>query len=190
VSRETLAPLFHWWGHTAIGITIRSSSALISLTETIHLLGLTMLIGTIMMVDLTLAGIGFRRHPVARIATELAPWTLGGLTVMLISGPLILSSETSRCYDSSFFWAKMATFITALAFHFSVHRRVTLSQPPAGRVRARLVAFVSLVLWIGVALMGKMIGIYGDDLRKENEPFQVQKCRPVSSQTVFSNRTA
>jgi uncharacterized protein DUF6644 len=173
-TRETVAPLFDWWGHSAMALTIRNSSALIDLTETIHLLGLTMLIGTVMMVDLTLMGVGFRRHPVARVSTELAPWTTGGLVVMLISGPLILSSEALKCYDASFFWIKMAGLLAAIVFHFTVHRRVVRADPPAGRFRARFVACVSLGLWIGIALAGKMIGIYGDDLRQENEPFQVR----------------
>jgi hypothetical protein len=172
VSRETLIPLFAWLGHTGLGQTIRSSATLIALTEIIHLLGLTMLIGTVLMVDMALLGFGIRRHPVARIAAELAPWTTGGLVVMLISGPLILSSETLKCYESSFFWIKMTVLLAAIVFHFTVYRRVTRLEPPAGRFRAGLVACVSLGLWIAVALAGKMIGIYGDDLRKDPPPFQ------------------
>jgi len=177
--------LFEWLGHTAVGHTIRSSAALIALTEIIHLLGLTMLLGTILMVDMALLGFGIRRHPVARIAGELAPWTTGGLVVMLISGPLILSSETLKCYESSFFWTKMAILLAAITFHFTAHRRVARSEPPAGRIRSRLVACVSLGLWIAVALAGKMIGIYGDDLRKDPPPFQADNSaeRPIPAET-------
>ena len=173
MTREILFPFFDWLGHSVIGETIRSSAVLIALTQIIHLLGLTMLAGTVLMVDMALLGFGIRRVPTARIAAELAPWTAGGLAVMLISGPLILSSETRKCYDSSFFWLKMAILVAAVVFHFSVYRRVTRSEPPVGPLRAKLVACVSLALWIGVALAGKMIGIYGDDLRKEGEPFQL-----------------
>jgi hypothetical protein len=172
VTRETLLPVFDWLGHTGVGVTIRSSAVLIALTQTIHLLGLTMLMGTILMVDMALLGFGIRRHPVARIAAELAPWTVGGLLVMLISGPLILTSESMKCYNASFFWIKMPVLLAAVVFHFTVHRRVARSEPPAGPSRARLVACVSLGLWIGVALSGKMIGIYGDDLRNDSAPFQ------------------
>jgi len=173
VSREILFPLFDWLGHSVIGETIRSSAVLIALTQIIHLLGLTMLAGTVLMVDMALFGFGIRRASTARIAAELAPWTLGGLAVMLISGPLILSSETRKCYDSSFFWIKMAILLAAIVFHFTVYRRVTRSEPPAGPFRAKFVACVSLGLWIGVALAGKMVGIYGDDLRKEGTPSEL-----------------
>src|ERR1035438_8528643 len=99
VSREILFPLFDWLGHSVVGQTIRSSAVLIALTQIIHLLGLTLLAGTVLMVDMALFGFGIRRVPTSRIAAELAPWTAGGLVVMLISGPLILSSETRKCYD-------------------------------------------------------------------------------------------
>jgi len=170
MSREALLPLFEWLGHTGLGETIRSSAVLIALIEIIHLIGLTMLAGTVLMVDMAMLGLGIRRHPTARIARELAPWTTAGLVVLLMSGPLILSSETRKCYDSSFFWAKMAVLFAAIVFHFTVHRKVALAEPPAGRLRAGLVASLSLGLWIGVALAGKMIGIYGDDLRKPGTP--------------------
>jgi hypothetical protein len=190
VSREPFIPLFYWLAHTTVGTTIRSSATLIAITQIIHLLGLTMLIGTVLMVDMALLGFGIRHHPVSRIAAELAPWTIGGLVVMLISGPFILSSETLKCYESSFFWMKMAILVAAIAFHFTVHRRVVRSEPPPGRFRAALVACVSLGLWISVALAGKMIGIYGDDLRKDPAPFQVARAIVFQSSAAIPRTEA
>jgi hypothetical protein len=169
--RDLMMPLFRWWGETPVGATIRSSSALIALTQTIHLLGMTMLIGTLLMINLNLMGLGFRRRPTSQIAKELAPWTLGGLAAMLISGPLILSSETLKAYESSFFWLKMGLLAAAILFHFLVFRGTSRAEPPATATRRRVVACLSLGLWLGVALTGKMIGIYGDDLRQEDDPF-------------------
>jgi hypothetical protein len=107
--------------------------------------------------------------------------------VMLISGPLILSSETIKCYEASFFWIKMAALLPAIVFHFTVHQRVAQAEPPAGRFRAGVVACISLGLWISVALAGKMIGIYGDDLREEDEPFQVYNAAPQAKTGVWGN---
>jgi hypothetical protein len=142
-----------------------NSSVLIAVAQIVHLLGMTMLLGTILMVDLTLLGYGIRRHPVSTIAAELAPYTWIGLAVMFATGPLNLASEAQRCYDSSFFWIKMALLAVALLFHFTVHRRVTLAHPPVSAFRARLAGGVSLALWFGVALAAKFIGFYGEDLR-------------------------
>jgi hypothetical protein len=65
--------------------------------EIIHLIGLTLLIGTILMVDLSLLGMGIGRHPVSCIARELNRWTMADLAIMLVSGALLLSSEAMKC---------------------------------------------------------------------------------------------
>jgi len=164
--RQSLLPLFDWYGHSRLAQIMSDSAALIATAQIIHLIGMALLIGTILMVDLTMLGFGFRRHPVSRVARELAPWTWTGLAIMFATGPLNLASEAQRCYDSSFFWIKMGLIILAVAFHFTVHRRVTLAEPPATPSRAKLVACVSLALWFGIAIAAKFIGFYGEDLRE------------------------
>jgi hypothetical protein len=156
----SLLPAFEWLQHTYLGETIRHSAALIALLEIVHLIGLTLLLGTILMVDMSLLGWGIGRHPVSGIARELSNWTIGGLAIMLASGPLILVSEAVRCYKTPAFWVKMALLAIAVAFHFTVHRKTVLAEPPAPHSSARLVAGVSLALWIGVALAGKGIAIF------------------------------
>ena len=171
MSRQTLFPLFNWYGHSLLGQTISASSFLIAFFEIVHLIGLTLLIGTILAVDLTLLGFGMRKYSVSRLGGDLKPWTRGGLAVMLVTGPVLLSSEALRCFDSSAFWAKMGLLTIALIFHFTVHRRVVMAEPPAAPFRAGLVACTSLALWTGVALAAKFIGIFGDDLRQQARLF-------------------
>jgi hypothetical protein len=156
----TLLPLFEWMQHTYLAETIRHSAALIALLEIVHLIGLALLVGSILMVDLSLLGSGIGNHPVSRIARELNPFTGFGLAIMLVSGPLILFSEAVRCYKTPAFWIKMALLAIALAFHFTVHRKVTWADPPVPRAEAVRVAWVSLTLWLGVALAGKGIAIF------------------------------
>lgn len=64
---------------------LRNSQVLYTSIEIIHLLGFAFLVGTILMVDAGLLGIGMGRQPVPRIAEGLAPWTWGGLVVMALS---------------------------------------------------------------------------------------------------------
>jgi hypothetical protein len=171
VTRQSLYPLFDWFEHSLLGRTMSNSSVLIALAQIVHLLGMTLLIGTILTVDLTLLGFGMRRYSAARVAGDLAPWTSIGLAIVLLSGPLVLSSEALKCYDASFFWIKMAVLAAALLFHFTVHRRVALAEPPVSPFRAGMVACVSLSLWVGVALAAKFIGIFGDNLRDKASLF-------------------
>jgi hypothetical protein len=155
-----MMPLFQWLQDTPLAQTIRHSASLIALLEIIHLIGLALLIGTILMVDLSLLGLGIGRQPVSRIARELNLFTVLGLTIMLVSGPLILTSEAVRCYKTPAFWVKMALLAIAIAFHFTIHRRVTLAEPPEPHPNARIIASLSLALWFGVALAGKAIAIF------------------------------
>ncbi len=164
--RQSLLPFFQWYAGTPLGRVMSGSSTLIVTAQIVHLIGLTLLVGTIMMVDLTLLGFGIKRQPAARVASELAPWTLAGLAIMLLSGPLNLASEAMRCYDSSSFWIKMGLLAVAIVFHFTVHRRVASAEPPVSRFRAGLVGGFSLALWFGIALAAKFIGFYGEDLRQ------------------------
>ena len=168
--REIVMPLMRWWGETPVATAIKQYTVLIALTQTIHLLGLTMFAGTLLILNLRLMGIGFVRVPIPRMASALTPWTIAGLVVLLTSGVFILSSETEKCYEASFFWIKMGLLLTGLSFQFTVYRRALRNASPAG-FRTRAIATASFVLWIGVALSGKMIGIYGDDLRREVDPF-------------------
>jgi hypothetical protein len=155
-----LLPVFEWMESTPIAQTIRHSAKLIALLEGIHLIGLTLLLGAILMVDLSLLGRGIGRTPASRIAKELRGWTAAGLAIMLLSGPMILSSEAIRCYQTPAFWVKMALLGIAVIFHFTIHNKVVFEEPPAPRYRARWVACLSLGLWICVALAGKAIAIF------------------------------
>jgi hypothetical protein len=156
----SLLPVFEWMESTSVGQGIRQSASLIALVEAVHLIGMTILLGTLLMVDLSLLGLGIGRAPASRIARELRGWTAAGLAIMLISGPLMLSSEAVRCYNSPPFWIKMALLAVAVTFHFTVHNRVVAQDPPAQRPRAVWTACGSLGLWTSVALAGKAIAIF------------------------------
>jgi len=81
---------------------------------------------------------------------------------MLITGFALFSSEATKCYYSTPFWVKMTSLALAMAFTFTVRRRVSFEGD--GRVRPivlRLVALVSLTLWFGVGAGGRWIGFSG-----------------------------
>jgi hypothetical protein len=155
-----MLPVFEWLQHTYLAETIRHSATLIAMLEIVHLIGMALLLGTILMVDLSLLGLGIGRQPVSRTARELDAFTAIGLGIMLGSGPFILCSEAVRCYKTPAFWVKMALLALAIAFHFTIHRGTARAEPPAPRPSARIVAGLSLALWFGVALAGKGIAIF------------------------------
>jgi hypothetical protein len=144
-----------WFGHG-----VRNSTWLFPFVEIFHLLALGVLGGTVLIVDLRLLGFGLRREPVAELANDVWPWTLGSLAVMLVSGFFLFSSESVKMYGSSAFRVKMIFLALAILFTFTIHRNVTMAgERGKNLLTGRVVALVSLLLWAGVGIAGRAIGI-------------------------------
>ena len=155
----SLLPFFQFCENSAVGETIRNSSWLFPVIESFHLLGLAMIGGAVLIVDLRLFGLGLRRHPVAQLARDAQPWQIGSLIVMVISGVLLFTSEAIKCYYHEAFWVKMTSLFLAIVFTFTVRRKVALAdETSVGPVWSKVVALVSVTLWSGVGIGGRWIG--------------------------------
>jgi len=154
-----LLSFFQWCEQSGIGEAIRRSAWLFPLIEAIHLLGLGLIGGAVLVVDLRLLGLGLRRQSVAQLAREAQPWLIGSLVLMIITGSLLFLSEAIKCYYHPAFWLKMTSLFLAIVFTFTVQRKVTMADQT--RVRplwGKVVALVSVLLWSGVGIGGRWIG--------------------------------
>jgi len=128
------------------------------LLECIHILGFTLSIGTIAILDLRMLGLAFERHSSRELAKSLAPWTLVGLVVMLISGPLIFSSDPNMYMRNISFRLKMYALLAAILYHYTLHRWAALREPAPAV--GKFVAVVSLALWVSVVAGGLFIAFF------------------------------
>jgi hypothetical protein len=143
-----------WWGHG-----IRDSTWLFPFVEIFHLLGLGILGGTVLILNLRLMRLAFKSEPTAELAGEVRLWMLGSLAVMLVSGFLLFSTEAVKMYGNWAFQFKMLFLVLAVIYTFTIHRKVTLADDARfGTVVRIFVAIVSLVLWSGVGLGGRALG--------------------------------
>jgi hypothetical protein len=155
----TLLPFFECCEATTVGTAIRNSSWLFPVIESVHLLALAMIGGALLLVDLRLLGLGLWGQPVRQLARDAQPWLIGSLLAMISTGVPLFLSESIKCYYNSAFWVKMTTLPVAIAFTFTVRRRVAMAdEERVSTVLGRLVALVSLTLWFGVAAAGRWIG--------------------------------
>lgn len=156
-----LLPLFEWFEDTSVGVVIRESLWLFPVIECFHLLALAMIGGNILVVDLRLLGLGMRGQTAAALARSMHPWLVGGLAAMVATGVPMFLSEAIKCYYSPPFWYKMGFFALALAFTFTVRKRFT-AKARADRVpiQGKLIALVSLGLWLTVGFSGRWIAFY------------------------------
>ena len=140
-------------------VAMRSSPWLFPVIATLHLMGLSVLGGAVLLVDLRLLGLGLRRQPVAQLARDAERWLFRSLLVMVATGIPLFMCFATKYYYLTFFWVKMASLVLVVAFTVSVRRKVVMADD-AGMSPAwgRTVALVSLSLWTTVALGGRYIG--------------------------------
>jgi hypothetical protein len=150
-------PFFHWVDTSWLSLEIRASTWQFAVFEMIHLLGLTMLLGSLMVLDLRLFGFGMRRERTADLAHDLRGWLLSGLAIILGSGVFLFFGEPMKLYGSPSFQVKMILLASAIIFQFTVFNHVTNGKETRSRLQ-KLAGVVSLVLWFGVGLAGRGIG--------------------------------
>ena len=155
----TLLDWCRWIQNSSLLVAMRSSPWLFPIVATIHLFGLSIIGGSVLVVDLRLLGLGLRRQPVSRLALDAEPWLLRGLLVSVPTGVLLFMCFATKYYYLTFFWVKMAALILVVIFTLSVRRRVAMaSDADTSPWRRRLVALMSLFLWTTVAVGGRYIG--------------------------------
>ncbi|MEW6323473.1 MAG: DUF6644 family protein [Acidobacteriota bacterium] len=157
-----LLPLFEWFQTTFIATAIHGSVWLFPVIQCGHLLGLVMLGGALVLMDLRLLGLGLTTQPVGVVSRATFPWLMGGLALMTVTGIPMFLSEAVKCYYNFSFWVKITTFGPAILFAVTVRRRVgDAEEGRYGRVTQAAVAVVSLGLWLTVAAAGRWIGFSG-----------------------------
>jgi hypothetical protein len=156
----SLLPFFQWCENSGLIVAMRSSKWLFPVIESMHLMGLALIGGAVLVVDLRLLGFGLWRTPVAQVARDAQRWLLVSLFVMLPTGFLLFMSSATKCYYLPAFWVKMTSLFLALVFTFAVRRKVALAdETRMSPVWSKLVALVSLSLWSSVGIAGRLIGL-------------------------------
>jgi hypothetical protein len=128
----------------------------------VHVVSMCLFAGLVLMMDLRLAGIGNRGTPFSQIQKRLFPWQMVGLVVSTISGLILVYGQPTRFSTNIFFLLKMVLMalaaMNALAFHFSPY--LSIDRWDASRLvprTARSAGLLSVALWVGVIVTGRLI---------------------------------
>ena len=157
----SLRSVFEWVNAFPSSIALRESDYGFAIMLSSHVVSMGLFAGLIVMMDLRLVGLGYLRTPVSQIQKRLFPWQMFGLATSTITGGLLFYSQPMRYYGKVFFWTKAALLVlagvNALAFHLTTYRSVaawdTDAAPP---FRAKLAGGLSLALWAGVVVFGRL----------------------------------
>ena len=146
--------------HSALGQFMQTSRWGFALVETVHLVALAILGGSVLIIDLRLLGVALKRDSALSISRDLRRLLLGSLVLLILSGIAMLSEEALKCYYNPAFRWKMALLAASVLFYFTVHRRAVSTTAEGGpRAWTRLAALISLTLWLGVGVAGRAIGL-------------------------------
>ena len=161
----TLLHICQWLYDSALGTSIRESDLMFDLIETAHVLGITLMAGTIAIVDLRLLGLVLKKDEVSDVVAQVLPLTWAGFALMVATGALLFWSEAAKMYFNPAFRLKLILMALAgvnpLIFHTTVYRCVgawdaAVSTP----VKSKAAAVLSLTLWGGIIVSGRAIAYF------------------------------
>jgi hypothetical protein len=146
-------------------VAVRESQWAFPAALVFHVLGLVLLVGMRLPLDLKLTGWAFRGVSASQIASRTAPWALVGAVVAVVSGMVLYTADTMRFAANPVFQIKIAALAAALVnawfFHAVLSRRIAawddVAAPP---VVVQASGYVSLLLWIAVVAGGRLIAFY------------------------------
>jgi hypothetical protein len=152
-----------WLESTAVATAIRQSTWLFPTIETLHVLAIVIVVGSVTMLDLRLLNIANRDRSVSELHDEVLPWTWTCFGVAAIAGSLLFSSSATKYYHNFTFRMKMLSLllvgINAAFFELRTYRGVAKwdreSRIP---LAAKLAGGLGLVLWIAVVAFGRWTG--------------------------------
>ena len=143
-----------------IGAAIRESLWLFPVIEAGHLLALALLGGAVLVVDLRLIGFSVTDRQPREVLSQVSPWFLLALGLMLATGIPLFLSEAVKCYFNFSFWVKMIGLAIGIVFTFGIRNRLVMRFELSHWVLKGL-GLVSIGIWFTVAGAGRWIGFSG-----------------------------
>jgi hypothetical protein len=156
---DLLSAISHW----PLSVAISTDYFWFPFFESIHVIAICLVVGSIFIVDLRLLGITSTKRPVTALANEILPWTWGAFVVAIIAGSMMFISKAPNYVADDYFRVKMLLILLAginmAVFHLFTYRTVHQWDRDVPTVLgAKIAGAISLVLWIGVVFCGRWIG--------------------------------
>lgn len=158
----TLQQFLEWLEATAVGVMIKESPWGFPITVALHILGITLSVGTLVWFDLRLLGVSMTGYRASTMYKRLTPWMFTGFALMLVTGLMLVTAYATAAYGNLYFRIKVSAMvlaaINAFIYHRSTERRIAdwdeSSVPPAG---ARAAGLISICVWTTVIIAGRMM---------------------------------
>jgi hypothetical protein len=160
----SLFEVFQWIQSTRPATALRGSGLTYPIIMTGHLTGMGLFGGMIAITDARLLGFAMRKYPIADVVNQSRVWKRIGGVLTISCGLMIWASKAEFYYYNPYLWAKWA-LLTLVGVHALVFRSVysnpeALDAAPQVPVKAKIAAWMSLFLWVGLVTAGRLIGYW------------------------------
>jgi hypothetical protein len=148
---------------SGLATRIRDGLWLFPLIESTHVIGLSLVFGTILVIDLRLLGIASTQRPFLRLASDILKWTWAAFALTALTGTLMFITNARVYYHNFYFRTKMLMLVLSgvnmLIFELTAGRTIhRWDKDPSAPRAGKAVAALSLAMWIGIIIMGRLIG--------------------------------
>jgi hypothetical protein len=158
-----LADLISYLEHSRLADNIRENDLLFPFIESVHVLSICLVVGSILAVDLRLLGLASIRRSVSRVTHGILPLTWCAFVVAVASGGLLFISNATKYLGNGFFIAKLF-LIGAAGLNMAVFHAINAKDLPRWEnetrlpLSARLAGGLSILLWVAVVACGRWVG--------------------------------
>jgi hypothetical protein len=149
--------LFVWLGNTAVGQFLAGSTAGFATIESVHIIALAVIGGVILAANLAVLGVVLRGSNASGVIDQLRVPFNGSLALVAISGVLLVAAGPYKYYTNPLFPLKLVLLAAAIGVHFGLQKRLKFRGGVDGVARA--LAASSLLLWSGVVVAGRWLGL-------------------------------
>jgi hypothetical protein len=159
---QSLHAFCEWLANTPPSLLIQNVSWIIPAVQSVHILCIAIVMGSVALIDLRLLGITGRSQSISSMVDRLLPAVWVALVILFITGAILAIGEPVRSLENPAFQVKMLMLlcVAALTFFFQHMLRGDVAfweLSPARRGTAKLAAIVSLLLWVGIVFAGRWI---------------------------------
>jgi uncharacterized membrane protein len=160
---QQLRDIISYFENSGLADNIRENDVLFPLVESVHVVAICLVVGSILAVDLRLLGLASINRSVSRVADGILPLTWAAFAVALASGGLLFISNATKYLENGYFVAKIC-LIGAAGLNMAIFHFVSAKDLPRWEnqarlpLQARLAGGLSILLWISVVACGRWIG--------------------------------
>src|SRR5450432_2826310 len=160
---DPIVNVLQWLNDTNVAEAIRDSVWIFPAIETVHVIAIAFVVGSIMRLDLRLTGLVWRDRPVTEVSGQMLPWTWASFVVATIFGLLLFASMPLTYLQIVFFDVKMFLIVLAglnmVIFQQVIFKGVAKwDRSPMPPTAVRLAGSLSLAFWVSVLVCGRLIG--------------------------------